>query len=39
MMGFGTSPLPHPATHTLLSMGGRVGARAGSASRREARKQ
>ncbi len=21
----GTGPLPHPATHTVLSMGGRVG--------------
>lgn len=30
-------PLPHPATHTVRSMGGRAGERAGAASRREAR--
>ena len=25
IVSFGTSPLPHPATHTVHSMGGRVG--------------
>ncbi len=28
----GTSPLPHPTSHTVSSMGGRVGERAGAAS-------
>ena len=29
-MCFGTSPLPHPATHIMLPLGGRVGERAGA---------
>ena len=31
-----TSPLPHPATHRILPLGGRVGERAGAAMRRRA---
>jgi hypothetical protein len=27
-----TSPLPHPATHIMLPLGGRVGERAGAAA-------
>jgi hypothetical protein len=27
----GTGPLPHPATHMILPLGGRVGERAGAA--------
>gem|GEM_PF-4108217 len=30
-MMHGTSPLPHPATHIMLPLGGRVGERAGAA--------
>jgi hypothetical protein len=29
----GTGPLPHPATHRILPLGGRVGERAGAASK------
>ncbi|BAI97321.1 hypothetical protein SJA_C1-24870 [Sphingobium indicum UT26S] len=32
----GTSPLPHPATHMIVPLGGRVGERAGAAVRRKA---
>ena len=28
----GTGPLPHPATHKILPLGGRVGERAGATS-------
>ena len=31
---FGTGPLPHPATHMILPLGGRVGERAGAAIQR-----
>jgi len=33
--GIGSSPLPHPATHRILPLGGRVGERAGDAKRSE----
>ena len=29
-MKFGTGPLPRPATHRILSLGGRAGERAGA---------
>jgi len=31
-MSFRTGPLPHPATHRILALGGRVGERAGAAT-------
>jgi len=31
----GTGPLPHPATHRIVSLGGRVGERAGAVTQQE----